>query len=244
MVSLISLIILASNDVKSVSKLIKIAKRIRDIREIIVVSQVSNRDIYDTAKRLGAEVIYQSFHGYPRRGVSMRDGFYLSTGEVIMYVDADLGVVDEKILSEIYSPILSGEADYVRGVFPGVSSKLINEIVKHLADHFYPEIAKISHYFSKIQAGLRKIFENTEWDLGWGVELLILINTFKYGLRVVEKDLSLKGREVKLFEIGSDAIYELIETIVKKALRDKKITGDEAEELLNKYRLLIKEKIS
>ncbi|MGC9149023.1 MAG: glycosyltransferase [Sulfolobales archaeon] len=244
MVSLISLIILVSDDAKSVPKLIKTAKRIRDIKEIIVVNQSSNRDIYNTAKRLGAEVIYQSFHGYPRRGVSMRDGFYFSTGEVIMYLDADIGVVDEKVLSEIYSPILSSEADYVRGVVSKESNKLINESIRSLLKYLYPEIAGFSQYLSKIQAGLRKIFETVEWDLGWGAEILILINTLKHSLRVIEKDLGLKIREVKSSEINSDVAYELIETIIKKALRDKKIKENEAEELLNKYKLLIKEKIS
>ncbi len=245
MTSLISLIILARDiNAKIVSKLIKLARGIREIKEVIIIAQGDGREIHKVAKKFGVEIIYQSIPGLPRRGVSMRDGFYYSSGEVVMFIDADSGIANKDVITEIYSPTLSGEADLVRVVASAEKIDLFNELVRSLLIKLYPELTRFSGYITYSQIGLRKIYEGVEWDLGWGVEIGILIDAMKRSTRIIEIDLSSKLREVKPLKISGDVVQEIIETVIRRGVRDGKIKESDARELLSRYQLMIKENMS
>lgn len=232
----VSLVIPAKNEARFIERVIRVAKRIREIREIIVVDGGSVDKTPEIARRLGAKVVYQSQYRYPGKGIAMRDGFYYSTGEIVVYVDADIKNISEEFLRKLFQPILDGVADFVKGAFARRAGRVTELVAKPLLRLFYPELSKFSQPLSGEIAGLRKAFEVVEWEPGWGVDIGILIDVYRAGLRVVEIDLGFKEHDMKPLEMLTEMAYEVAETIIRRALRDKKITVSEAEKLLSEYK--------
>ncbi|MEZ0290082.1 MAG: glycosyltransferase [Sulfolobales archaeon] len=232
----VSLVIPAKNEARFIERVIRVAKRIREIREIIVVDGGSVDKTPEIARRLGAKVVYQSQYRYPGKGIAMRDGFYYSTGEIVVYVDADIKNISEEFLRRLFQPILDGVADFVKGAFARRAGRVTELVAKPLLRLFYPELSKFSQPLSGEIAGLRKAFEVVEWEPGWGVDIGILIDVYRAGLRVVEIDLGFKEHDMKPLEMLTEMAYEVAETIIRRALRDKKITVSEAEKLLSEYK--------
>lgn len=232
----VSLVIPAKNEARFIERVIRVAKRIREIREIIVVDGGSVDKTPEIARRLGAKLVYQSQYRYPGKGIAMRDGFYYSTGEIVVYVDADIKNISEEFLRRLFQPILDGVADFVKGAFARRAGRVTELVAKPLLRLFYPELSKFSQPLSGEIAGLRKAFEVVEWEPGWGVDIGILIDVYRAGLRVVEIDLGFKEHDMKPLEMLTEMAYEVAETIIRRALRDKKITVSEAEKLLSEYK--------
>lgn len=191
------------------------------------------------ARRLGARVIFQSSLRFPGRGVSMRDGFYLSTGEVIVYISTDASDIDEEFIENLYTPILSGEADLVKYSFSVKSSSFTENTIRSLLERFYPGLAKISQLAAREFAGLRKALQVVEWEFGWGSEIGVLLDVYRAGMRIMEIKYRSRDREIKRHELPDEALLEIIEIIVKRALRDHLINQSDADTLLAEYKKLI-----
>ncbi|MEM4965360.1 MAG: glycosyltransferase [Sulfolobales archaeon] len=231
----VSLIIPARNEARSIERVLKISRKLREVREIIVVDGGSSDRTPQIAEKLGARVIFQSLYRYPGKGIAMRDGFYYSTGEIIVYVDADIRNISEDFIKSLYQPILDAEADFVKGSFTRKSDRITELVAKPLLRILYPELIRFTHPLSGEIAGLRKSFEVVEWDPGWGVDIGILIDVYKAGLKILEKNLGFKDHKIKTPEMLTEMAYEVAEAIIRRAVRDRKLTAVEAEKLLEKY---------
>jgi len=165
----------------------------------------------------------------------MRDGFYYSTGEIITFFDADIKNISSDFIKGLYQPILDGEADFVKGSFGRKAGRVTELVAKPLLRMFYPELSKYFQPLSGEIAGLRKAFEIVEWEPGWGVDIGILIDVYRAGLRIIEKDLGFKDHDMKPLELLTEMAYEVAETILRRAVRDGKITSEEMKTLLKQY---------
>ncbi|MCC6061533.1 MAG: glycosyltransferase [Desulfurococcales archaeon] len=231
----VSVVVPARNEARFISRAIKAAKRLREVKEVIVVDGGSIDKTPEIARRLGAKVIYQSILRYPGKGIAMRDGFYYSTGEIITFFDADIKNISSDFIKGLYQPILDGEADFVKGSFGRKAGRVTELVAKPLLRMFYPELSKYSQPLSGEIAGLRKAFEIVEWEPGWGVDIGILIDVYRAGLRIIEKDLGFKDHDMKPLELLTEMAYEVAETILRRAVRDGKITSEEMKTLLKQY---------
>lgn len=231
----VSLVIPAKNEARFIARAIRAAKRLREVREIIVVDGGSSDGTPDIARRMGARVIYQSILRYPGKGIAMRDGFYYSSGEIVAYIDADIKNISPEFIEGLYRPILDGEAEFVKGAFAREAGRVTELVAKPLLRMFYPELTRFSQPLSGEIAGVRKAFEVVEWEAGWGVDVGILIDVYKAGIRIVEKNLGFKDHDMKPLEMLTEMAYEVAEAILKRAVRDGKISVDEANRLLMEY---------
>src|SRR3989338_4298988 len=83
-----SLVIPAYNEEKTIAHVIKQAKLVKDISEIIVVDDGSKDRTSKIAKNLGVEVI--KHHKNLGKGEALKTGISHARGTIILFLDADL----------------------------------------------------------------------------------------------------------------------------------------------------------
>ncbi len=129
----ISLIIPAKNESKNISRVLKIAVKAKEIDEIIVIADDCNDNTVEIAKKFKVKV-FENINS-KGKGDAMIRGVGLSTGEIIMFMDADLVGLKQKHINQLLLPIINQECDItigLRGRIFGLSA-LIPKIFHSLA---------------------------------------------------------------------------------------------------------------
>jgi len=222
----VSVVFPSKNREKYVRKAIRTAFKARHVREVIIVDGGSTDNTVEVALKENAKVIIQSNLVYPGKGVAMRDGAYLSSGDIIVFADIDIANLTPQFIEKLYMPIMMGEAEFVKGCFGRAAGRVTELVAKPLLRMFYPELARFKQPLSGEIAGLKKVFYQVEFENGWGVDIGLLIDLYKMGVRIVEVDLGFKEHEMKPLHALTDMAYQVAEAILKRAVRDMKI--DEA----------------
>ncbi|MCF3652642.1 MAG: glycosyltransferase [Aigarchaeota archaeon] len=222
----VSVVFPSKNRERYVRKAICTAFKARHVREVIIVDGGSTDNTVEVALKENAKVIIQSNLVYPGKGVAMRDGAYLSSGDIIVFADIDIANLTPQFIEKLYMPIMMGEAEFVKGCFGRAAGRVTELVAKPLLRMFYPELARFKQPLSGEIAGLKKVFYQVEFENGWGVDIGLLIDLYKMGVRIVEVDLGFKEHEMKPLHALTDMAYQVAEAILKRAVRDRKI--DEA----------------
>ena len=222
----VSVVFPSKNRERYVRKAICTAFKARHVREVIIVDGGSTDNTVEVALKENAKVIIQSNLVYPGKGVAMRDGAYLSSGDIIVFADIDIANLTPQFIEKLYMPIMMGEAEFVKGCFGRAAGRVTELVAKPLLRMFYPELARFKQPLSGEIAGLKKVFYQVEFENGWGVDIGLLIDLYKMGVRIVEVDLGFKEHEMKPLHALTDMAYQVAEAILKRAIRDRKI--DEA----------------
>lgn len=219
----VSVVFPSKNRERYVKKAVRAAFKAKHVREVIIVDGGSTDNTVDIALKENAKVIVQSNLVYPGKGVAMRDGAYLSSGDIIVFVDIDIANLTPQFIERLYAPIMIGEAEFVKGYFGRVAGRVTELVAKPLLRMFYPELAEFKQPLSGEIAGLREVFHKVEFENGWGVDVGLLIDLYKMGIKIVEVDLGFKDHEMKPLHALTDMAYQVAEAILKRAIRDMKI---------------------
>jgi glycosyltransferase involved in cell wall biosynthesis len=219
----VSVVFPSRNRERYVKKAIRTAFKAKHVKEVIIVDGGSTDNTIDVALKENARVIIQSNLVYPGKGVAMRDGAYLSSGDIIVFADIDIANLTPQFIEKLYMPIMMGEAEFVKGCFERAAGRVTELVAKPLLRMFYPELARFKQPLSGEIAGLRKIFYQVEFENGWGVDVGLLIDLYRIGVRIVEVDLGFKEHEMKPLHALTDMAYQVAEAILKRAVRDIKI---------------------
>ena len=62
-----------------------------------------------------------------------------------------------------------------------------------------------------------------EFESGWGVDVGLLIDLYKRGVKIAEVNLGFKEHDMKPLNALTDMAYQVAEAILKRAIRDGKI---------------------
>lgn len=230
---LVSIIVPVVGGAGKLESVIKAARRIRreEIEIIVVDGSISGRAKQSIRGR-DVKVIHQSILRYPGRGVALRDGYYFSEGDVIVYLDAHTDKIDPNKIRDLYRPILDGAADMVKAGFSRRFSE-IEERVRKLIEKLYPGLASIKHPLSPYTACKRKVLSSISWEPGWGVDIAMLLDAHRKGFRVAEIELDLKEALKKRQPgIYREQVAEIMEAVLRRAREDGKISAEEADKIL------------
>ena len=223
---LISIVVPVLGSAGRLGDILKAASRIRgvDVENIVVIGSM-DRSIANRI-RGRARVIHQSMLRYPGRGIAMRDGYLYSDGDVIIYLDSNTDRISPQSIEVLYRPILDGELDLVKAGFSRRFSELEERLRPHIA-RTYPGLSSIEHPLSPYTAARRKTLEAVSWEQGWGADMAILLDAHRSRYRVGEVRIDLKdrGRQAKLYR---ETAQEILWTLLKRAITDKKIGEEEA----------------
>lgn len=133
-------------------------------------------------------------------------------------------------------PLINGRADFVKGCFKRAAGRVTELVAKPLLRMFYPELVKFKQPLSGKIAGWRRLFYKVDFERGWGVDVGLLIDFYKLGVRIVEKNLGYKDHDMKPLHALTDMAYEVAEAILKRAIRNRKVDVYWAERYLEMVR--------
>ena len=111
---MISVIIPALNEEKTISHVINLAWRSPGVTEVIVVDDKSRDNTVGESKNAGASVITSTKLG---KGASMKDGVLYATNEILTFLDADIITYPENIIQLLTDPIIKKTAEFTKSFF-------------------------------------------------------------------------------------------------------------------------------
>ncbi|HMH22757.1 MAG TPA: HAD-IB family phosphatase [Puia sp.] len=180
---MISVIIPALNEEKTIRNVIQQAKRNTGVTEIIVVDSLSVDNTVAEARMENVKVITSTGSG---KGDSMREGMLMATNELLVFMNADIPDYPSDIVMKLTEPLIRGEADFVKSYFERQAGRVAEIMVKPMLEFFFPHLLQFRQPLSGLIAGRRSFFEKVEFDNDYGVDIGLLIDMHNVKARIAE----------------------------------------------------------
>jgi glucosyl-3-phosphoglycerate synthase len=205
----ISLCLPTLNEAKTIGKEIIIMKselmtRYPLLDEIVVIDSGSSDDTVKIAQSFDARVylsqdLLSAHGGYRGKGENLWKALYVTTGDIIVYLDADIKNIHHRFCYGLLGPLLMfdtikyAKAFYDRPIAIGKSKirptgggRVTELVIRPLFSLFFPELTQILQPLSGEYAGYREVFEKIPFPIGYGVETSMILDICeKWGLDVV-----------------------------------------------------------
>lgn len=216
----ISVIIPALNEEKTIADVIAIARKGNPKLEVIVVDDNSTDNTVKIAKKAGVKVITSSLLG---KGKSMEEGFVKSSGEVIVFLDADLRNLNPDVVTILTKPIIKNECDFVKARYSRIAGRVTEILAKPLLRIFFPRMQTFYQPLSGIMASKRQFLEKVNFEKNYGVDVGLLLDMVNAGARTKEIDIGHIEHKMKPLEELGKMSEEVAAAIIKRARMGTKI---------------------
>ncbi len=168
--------------------------------EIAVVDSGSTDRTREVAASFGADVYLASNiladMGFKRgKGENLWKAIYQLTGDIIVYVDADIKNIHPRFVYGLVAPLIyRSEVKYVKAFYdrpltlsnkirPSGGGRVTEILVRPLFSLFFPELTAIIQPLSGEYAVRREVLEKLPFPVGYGVETSHLIDVYSsFGL--------------------------------------------------------------
>ncbi|MEW6328812.1 MAG: HAD-IB family phosphatase [Candidatus Micrarchaeota archaeon] len=210
----VSAVIPAFNESAYIAKVIRAARQVRYVNEILVVDDGSEDGTGKIARVEGARVVRHKKN--LGKGAAIKTGIKKARGEVVLFLDADLGNITPRKISSLIKPVLVGEADFVKSGFTLKRGRVTELTVKPLMRLLFPNVLfsqPISGQFCARRDFLRKLRLVSDW----GVDIAILLDAVKANLRIKEVDLGALIHKKRPLEEKVLMAEEVARIIMEKA---------------------------
>ncbi len=205
----ISLCLPTLNEEKTIAKEILILKselmtRYPLLDELVVVDSGSVDQTREIAASYGADVyeadqILPQLTPFKGKGENLWKALYITKGDIIVYIDADIKNIHHRFVYGLLGPLLSSEeikfakAFYDRPIAVGKSKvrstgggRVTELVTRPLFSLFFPELTQILQPLSGEYAGYRDLFEKIPFPIGYGIETSMVLDIYqKWGLDVM-----------------------------------------------------------
>jgi glucosyl-3-phosphoglycerate synthase len=205
----ISLCLPTLNEEKTIAKEILIMKSELMLRyplldEIVVIDSGSTDKTRDIASSFGADVyeateILPHLEKYKGKGENLWKALYITQGDIIVYLDADIKNIHHRFTYALLGPLLLFDhIKYVKAFYdrpiaigkskirPTGGGRVTELVIRPLFSLFFPELTQILQPLSGEYAGVRELFEKIPFPIGYGVETSIILDIYeKWGLDVM-----------------------------------------------------------
>jgi glucosyl-3-phosphoglycerate synthase len=211
---MITVIIPALNEEKTIRHVIAQAKNAPGVTEVIVVDDTSVDNTVAEARAEGAKLISSMKKG---KGSSMKDGALVAGNQILVFLDADIITYPDNIIQLLTDPILNDEADFVKSYFTRQAGRVTELVAKPLLNILHPDFPVFRQPLSGMIAGRKNLFEKCEFEDGYGVDIGILMDMHRMGARIKEVHLGkIENRMQPLERLGKMS-REVARTILKKS---------------------------
>ncbi len=205
----ISLCLPTLNEEKTIAKEIVILKselmtRYPLLDEIVVIDSGSTDKTREIARSFDVTVyeandILPHLAQYKGKGENLWKALYVTRGDIIVYLDADIKNIHHRFAYGLLGPLLLTDqirftkAFYDRPISIGKNQwrptgggRVTELVTRPLFSLFMPDLTQILQPLSGEYAGYRSVFESIPFQIGYGVETGMLIDIHeKWGLDVV-----------------------------------------------------------
>ena len=195
----VSVIIPVLNEASQIGYVVRQALADPATMEVIVVDDSSTDTTVEQASQAGARVVTSSLLG---KGASMADGAREASQDCLVYLDGDLKGLRHGLISDLARPVLSGEADLVKGRFGRGGGRVTELTAKPMLKVFFPELAQFSQPLGGIIAARKSLVAQLSLEDGYGVDIGLLIDAWRANARLAEVD-------VGHIEHDSQALHDL-----------------------------------
>jgi glucosyl-3-phosphoglycerate synthase len=207
-------------------------ERVSLLDEIIVMDDSSNDATSSAASAQGARVVPVRTV-LPELGIGTGKGnalwrsLYECTGDVIVWIDADIRNFSSQFVTALVGPLLTDPTvGFTKGLYrrplDGAATgggRVTELMARPLLSHYFPELARIVQPLSGEYAARRSIVECVPFVEGWGVETALLIDVAsRFGIdAIAQVDLDVREhRNRPLSELSPQAMAILI-TVLRRA---------------------------
>ena len=163
------------------------------VDEVIVVDSRSADGTAATARAAGAFVVSQDditqglppMHG---KGDAMWAGMAAASGDVVVFIDADVDPFDPRFVTGLLGPLLTDPAiSFVKGFYhrpltsggysePDGGGRVTELLARPLLNLFWPALAGFVQPLAGEAAGRREVLDRVPFVSGYGVEIAMLVD--------------------------------------------------------------------
>jgi glucosyl-3-phosphoglycerate synthase len=193
----VSVVLPALNEEATVGRVVGMVRRLAQdtglVDEIVVMDSGSTDDTARVATEAGAIVhhrdeVLPEVGSRPGKGEVLWKSLAVTTGDVIVFVDADLVDPQPQLVTGLLGPLLTDPTvELVKGCYDrplkgagSTSGGRVTELVaRPLISRFYPDLAGMIQPLAGEYAGRRRLLEAIPFCGGYGVEIAMLIDTLE-----------------------------------------------------------------
>jgi len=257
----ISLCLPTLNEEKTIGKELVIFKselvnRYPLIDEIAVIDSGSEDKTLEVAKSFGADTylandILPNLEKKKGKGENLWKAIYQLTGDIIVYVDADISNIHPRFVYGLVAPLIyRNEIKYVKAFYDrplamsgGARSsgggRVTEILIRPLFSLFFPELTAIIQPLSGEYAVRREVLEQIAFPIGYGVETSHLIDVHhKFGLEAfAQTDLDKRVHENQPTQALGKMAFGILQTFIKRSKALGIIDNAEHENILRQFQV-------
>jgi phosphoserine phosphatase len=211
---MLTVIIPALNEENTIESVVKFSFQHPLVNEVIVVDDTSEDNTAAVARAAGARVVTSNTRG---KGISMKDGVRASTNDILIFLDADIDPYPAETITLLSNPLLSDEADFVKGSFARNAGRVTELVAKPLLKIFFPGIAHFAQPLSGMIAGKKSFFSQINFFNDYGVDIGILLDMYLMQARIKEVNIGYIENKSKPWEALGKMSSEVSKAIITKA---------------------------
>ena len=209
----VSIIIPAHNEEETIVQVIDKVRESTINLEIIVVNNCSTDKTKEKAETRDVKVVDCLQKG---KGYAMEAGLKYAQGDIVAFIDGDLGIYNRDVVAAMVNPIIEGKADFTKSAFVREGGRVTELVAKPLLQLLLPELAQYQQPLSGIIAGRKRIFESIELEKDYGVDIGILIDVYKKNMKMEEVNIGRIDNNSQSWQSLSLMAKEVAKAILKR----------------------------
>lgn len=237
----ISLVIPTLNEEKTIGFVIDQLKPMlydknKLLDEIIVIDSGSSDNTKKEVEKRGVKFVYSSKilkkHGDVKgKGENLWKSLYVVTGDIIVWVDADIKNMHPRFVYGLVGPLLTQpKINFVKGFYqrpikvgkdlaPLGGGRTTELTIRPLFNMYFPRLSGFIQPLSGEYAGRRNVFEKIPFFTGYGVETAMLIDLAKkFGLKsMAQVDLKKRIHRNQTLASLSNMSFGILQVFSKRA---------------------------
>lgn len=210
----VSVVIPTLNEGDSIGRVVAHVRNHPLVAEVIVVDDKSLDCTTEQARISGATVMTSTKIG---KGASMRDGFLISKGQIVVYLDGDIEDYVPDIIDRLTAPLLNASADFAKASFSRQAGRVTELVARPLLSLLFPELTKFAQPLSGMTATTRDWLKRVTFEDDYGVDIGLLIDMQMLGARIVEVDIGSIRNKMKPWQQLGKMSREVARAILKRA---------------------------
>ncbi|MFH1849064.1 MAG: glycosyltransferase [archaeon] len=218
---MISIIIVAKNEEKTIGCVVEACKRsLRGYEKEIIASLAKDNSDATTGicMTMGIGVVVEKSRC---KGDQMAAGLAHAKGNIIIFTDGDIANLRPAQIDAIAAPVIKNRYDFVKGSYTN-TGRVTEFVIRPLLKFAFPEISGIGQPLAGQIAGKKRFFDMIRFERSWGVDIALLIDMAMAGARIGDIALPYKD-DIPKPHLQASFVREIAGTLLSRAARHKRM---------------------